>query len=473
MISGQKLASMKSLVTELGNNLSLVSEQSSVNLAQDLENRQTEEAFGNILVPQNNLTFSENDVIGKGSFSTVFKGKLLGMEVAIKAFKDVKQGSTTVTTQRFLKEGNLVMKLRHPHVAQLIAGCEDSKSGPLLIFEYLEGGSLNHYIHEVTRSPLDHTTLYSISRDVALALNYLHSKSIAHLDVKSANVLLDAYLRAKLADLGLAQDITKMPAVTENARPDLRGTPAFMAPEVLQGKGFSTAADVYGFGMILWEMASGSRPFFGFKLAEVCQAVCLAERPLIPSQVTKGLRNLIERCWDQEKDLRPDLPEILSLLKDLSLPDNWTALLGDQSFDISSLETSDDGQDEPRVFQSTLLRSNSAPVPPTPPPPPSEAFFTPPLLKSKPALPKKPDPKGYSFTSDEIQKQKSMLRKPDARRVDRVSDDMAALRDALRARREFRSEDDGSDLGAGKDDPAESSGSYNGWSTSDENSSSK
>ena len=105
--------------------------------------------------------------------------------------------------------------LRHPNITQLLAAvpvaevsnsCSPSNA-PLLVFEYLETGSLSHYLHEVRQSALDTSSATSIAIDTCLALVYLHRKQIAHLDVKSDNIFLDAYLRAKLGDMGLARKI--------------------------------------------------------------------------------------------------------------------------------------------------------------------------------------------------------------------------------------------------------------------------
>ena len=255
-----------------------------------------------IQVDRNDLDFSDKKVIGKGTFSTVYHGKLLGMDVAIKSFKlDTQMQQSNNPNQkknaedrskaikakiaevkeRFEAEGHLMLRLRHPHIIQLLGCCpmepdSETTASPLLVFEYLESGSLSHYIHDVTQAPLDHATLFSVGRDIALALNYLHNRKlpIVHLDVKSANVLLDAYLRAKIADLGLAQALP--PTKKNEAKCDksvtlccLKGTPAFMAPEVLKARHVSTAADVYGFGIILWEMSVALKPFHGLDLVEV------------------------------------------------------------------------------------------------------------------------------------------------------------------------------------------------------------
>ena len=112
-------------------------------------------------------------------------------------------------------EGSMMCGLRHPNITQLLAAvpvAEGSHSvspydAPLLVFEYLETGSLTHYLHEVRQSALDASSATSIAIDTCLALVYLHRKQIAHLDVKSDNVFLDAYLRAKLGDMGLARKI--------------------------------------------------------------------------------------------------------------------------------------------------------------------------------------------------------------------------------------------------------------------------
>ena len=256
-----------------------------------------------IQVDRKDLDFSDKDVIGKGTFSTVYHGKLLGMDVAVKSFKletqmlqnkienpkiteeekdkDIKAKRNEVK-ERFEAEGHLMLRLRHPHIIQLLGVCPMESDlpteSPLLVFEYLESGSLSHYIHEVTQAPLDHATLFSVGRDIALALNYLHNRKlpIVHLDVKSANVLLDAYLRAKIADLGLAQPL---PPTKKNVSEKsvklccLKGTPAFMSPEVLKDRYVSIAADVYGFGIILWEMSVALKPFHGMNLMEVCKTL--------------------------------------------------------------------------------------------------------------------------------------------------------------------------------------------------------
>lgn len=248
-----------------------------------------------------------------------------------------------------------MVQLRHPHIVQLVGA--GKQRFPMLIYEYLEGGSLNHYIHDVIRSRLDHGSFFSIARDVALALNYLHKqvKPIIHLDVKSANVLLDAYLRAKLADLGLA----RVSNDNENNHVELNGpcgTPAWMAPEMLKAEEtgeikVSTATDVYGLGLILWEMKSAERPYTHLSLEEVCQAINNGAHLALPEDLPSEIKSLILACWHKDPSQRPTCDEIVGKLNQMSFPDHWKALFGasplmDTPVDEEMLE--DDEDLEPR-----------------------------------------------------------------------------------------------------------------------------
>lgn len=215
-------------------------------------------------------------------------------------------------------EGRLLMQLRYPRIVQLF-GISTSGRDPSLVLEYMAGGSLQDLL---TSRTLDHIAYFSIAKDVALALGYLHSKTIVHLDVKSNNVLLDASrLRAKLCDFGFSRRASK--TTFEGI---VRGTPACMAPEVLLGEAIDPKADVYSFGLLLWEMLCSKRPFDGCTVKEVFQKLNLGERPAMPSDCPEEVRALIESCWDQMPEKRPDMRSVREVLSAIQLPKNWRAL---------------------------------------------------------------------------------------------------------------------------------------------------
>ncbi len=147
-----------------------------------------------------------------------------------------------------------------------------------------------------------------------------------HLDLKSANVLLDAYLRAKLADLGLAKAIDYNQA---NKLSGPCGTPAWMAPEMLEDEiKISTATDVYGLGLVMWEMKSAERPYANLNFEKVCQAIKAGVQLSMPAELSEDIKALILSCWRPEPNDRPSSEDILNRLNQMSFPDHWKALFG-------------------------------------------------------------------------------------------------------------------------------------------------
>ena len=335
-------------------------------------------------------------------------------------------------TRKWRSEGQLMLQLRHPHIVQLVGACHH-QGLPMLAFEYLDGGSLSHYIHEVIKSKLDHSSFFSIARDIILALNFLHNQinPIIHMDIKSANILLDAYLRAKIGDLGLAKVVTNNSDLAEDPMQSNhfqsielsgpRGTPAWMAPEIFfEDPKVTTSTDIYGFGLILWEMKTAEKPFGNMNLQKVCQAVSVGKRPIIPDDVSEDIKTLICQCWSQDHTNRPDCEEILQKLNNMSFPDHWKALLGPPSSNITPISEDTLEDLEPRT-SVLFTRSFSAPVPiPPPPPPPPPPPEPAPAYVNKPSLtptkntisPAIPKP-GFSVTSNELQNQINNLKKVD------------------------------------------------------------
>jgi hypothetical protein len=189
LLSQKNVHDMHSLVLELDNNLSFGStkaEDSSISVSR-AETETVSQAETEILMPEvgqlksiqmdsSDLSLSRKNLVGKGTYANVYKCQLHGTDVAVKAFNCTGNGhKPEVTHRKWINEGELTMQLRHPHIVQLV-GASIKDGMPLLLFEYLEGGSLHHYIHDVVRSKMDNGSFFSIARDIALALNYLHKQ---------------------------------------------------------------------------------------------------------------------------------------------------------------------------------------------------------------------------------------------------------------------------------------------------------
>ena len=200
--------------------------------------------------------FSPEFIIGGGSFGTVYKAQLSnGVTVAIKrlnpdAFKGFRE---------FWAEMVTLGMLHHPNIAKIFGYCM-SGSDRHLIYEFFQKGSLDRWLHLEPTLTLSWGTRIQIVKGVANGLSFLHSldKPIAHQNIKSRNVFLDFDFQAHITDFGLARGIDNS---TSYASTQSTGTMVYMPPEYKEGLTSATLeADVYSFGVLMFEIATGKHP---------------------------------------------------------------------------------------------------------------------------------------------------------------------------------------------------------------------
>ena len=208
------------------------------------------------------LIDQKSDFIGRGGYGDVYKAKWMGTKVAVKRFG--KRYLTKKALKDFIKEIEMLHQLRHPNVVLYMGVSLDHQSYFYMITEFVNKGSLFDLLHQ-RKLVLDDAKIVKVAKQIAMALLYLHKRQLFHCDLKSQNVLITDDWTVKLCDFGLSRYQEKFDADNHGKI----GTPHWMAPEILRGEKYTSAADVYSFGVILWEMLTLDIPFKGRSIAQI------------------------------------------------------------------------------------------------------------------------------------------------------------------------------------------------------------
>jgi serine/threonine protein kinase len=253
----------------------------------------------------NHDDFQEIREIGSGVSANVFYGidKRSNKEVAIKKLKFTKLTGSEL--QSFQREVAVLASAQHPALLGFV-GATDSPPF-YIVTEWMGGGTLYHELHKHKR--LNPTKLSIAAFDIARGMQFLHSCHIIHRDLKSLNVLFDTNGRAKICDFGFSKTERDDAYVTPYI-----GTPHWMAPELLSPDAtYTSKVDVYAYGIVLWEIATGEIPYPNLEAPQIYVQVYVNDlRPPIPDTVDPQIKALIIQCWDRNPDLRPSFDEIVS-----------------------------------------------------------------------------------------------------------------------------------------------------------------
>ncbi|MFD6531539.1 serine/threonine-protein kinase [Streptomyces sp. NPDC060184] len=261
--------------------------------------------------------------LGRGATGTVWRARQRetagaeaavagqpGETVAIKVLKEELANDADVV-MRFLRERSVLLRLTHENIVRtrdLVV------EGDLLalVMDLIDGPDLHRYLRE--NGPLTPVAAALLTAQIADALAASHADGVVHRDLKPANVLLDerdGTMRPMLTDFGIAR-LADSPGLTRTH--EFVGTPAYVAPESAEGRPQTSAVDIYGAGILLYELVTGRPPFAGGTALEVLHRH-LSEEPRRPSTVPEPLWTVIERCLSKDPDRRPSAENLARALR--------------------------------------------------------------------------------------------------------------------------------------------------------------
>ena len=215
--------------------------------------------------------------LGRGAMGAVYKARdpQIGRTVAIKMIIMGNQTQDEIDQfkQRFYREAQTAGQMSHPGIVTIYDVNEDEYGQPYLVMEFIEGTTLDKLLGSVApgkplaRRPLRDSL--DIAVQIADAMDYAHRRNVIHRDIKPANILVTTEGKAKIADFGIAKQVGTQMTHTGL----LVGTPAFMSPEQITGGQVDSRSDIFSFGIVLYWMFTGSKPFAGQAITEVAYKV--------------------------------------------------------------------------------------------------------------------------------------------------------------------------------------------------------
>uniref|UniRef100_A0A452TXW4 receptor protein-tyrosine kinase n=1 Tax=Ursus maritimus TaxID=29073 RepID=A0A452TXW4_URSMA len=256
-------------------------------------------------------------VIGAGEFGEVCSGrlKLPGKRELPVAIKTLKVGYTEKQRRDFLGEASIMGQFDHPNIIHLEGVVTKSKP-VMIVTEYMENGSLDTFLKK-NDGQFTVIQLVGMLRGIAAGMKYLSDMGYVHRDLAARNILINSNLVCKVSDFGLSRVLEDDPEAaytTRGGKIPIRWT----APEAIAFRKFTSASDVWSYGIVLWEVVSyGERPYWEMTNQDVIKAVEEGYRLPSPMDCSAALYQLMLDCWQKDRNSRPKFDEIVNMLDKL------------------------------------------------------------------------------------------------------------------------------------------------------------
>ncbi|XP_071444305.1 serine/threonine-protein kinase mos isoform X2 [Hetaerina americana] len=246
---------------------------------------------------------SSQNILGRGRFGTVIKES----PIAVKLI------SKEQTKSKVIHKEENAAQLVHPNIIRVIKTVYNKGNYDIILMEYCNGANLLRKINDTTFIlDIERCTRYAL--DVGFALQHCHKNKIIHLDVKPENIVIDMEDHCKLCDFGSSRIMD----MADGVKAPWPGTPVFAAPEVLRGLCVTCKADIYSFGILMWQMLAREPPYYGDDIDSVIyKVVTQHQRPRKLAATTKDefdYIQLYENCWASDHHGRPEIDGVISSL---------------------------------------------------------------------------------------------------------------------------------------------------------------
>ncbi|KAK8883823.1 hypothetical protein M9Y10_042922 [Tritrichomonas musculus] len=271
-----------------------------------------------------------NTKLGEGQFGEVFLVKNIDDDKLYAAkIINVQCNYSGKEQLRLIRETAILHSLDHPAIVKFYgvnfhAFDDPSQLSPTILTEYLAKGSFKEVLKKAEHGLADHewnaTKKHICLLGIADAMRYLHSHGVLHRDLKPENILIDGDYRPRIADFGMSRCFSK--ALSRSMQLSMTGkigTPLYMSPELFEDEEhFSPGVDVYAFGIMAYEIASGQEPYSengkSITLTNLVRKVLNGKRPDFVEGITEPMWELITRCWSKDPKERPSFDEIFDEL---------------------------------------------------------------------------------------------------------------------------------------------------------------